>query len=148
MKKLSLLVLTALFAFALAACGGGNDGGGDAAGQSIDVLMNDIYFGDTNDNIENPPTWTINTGGTVAANLENAGALEHNFAILTSDAQLPDTVNSLDEVSDWLVYETGEVLGGETETKTFTAPAPGEYLVICTVAGHYPAMQGRLTVNP
>ncbi len=51
------------------------------------------------------------------------------------------------EHADRLLFDAGVVDGGGKETVTFTAPEPGEYLVICTVSGHYPIMQGKLVVK-
>ena len=135
-----LLVLAALF---LAACGGSDE----AATATIEVVQNDIYFGDSPDNQENPPTWTVPAGAEVTVNLSNNGALQHNWAVVEQGAEVPTPVDP-EAADDILLYDTGLLDPGTTATETFTAPAePGEYLVICTVAGHYPAMQGRLIVT-
>ena len=149
MKKSTLFTLIALLSLAfLAACGGG---GGDApaeesGGQTIEVIMNDIYFGETNDNVENPPVWTIKTGSTVTLNAINNGTLDHNWALVKADATVPDSVTP-DSAEDIISYDVGIVAGGDTYNSAFRAPIPGEYLIICTVAGHYPAMQGKLVVE-
>jgi len=46
-----------------------------------------------------------------------------------------------------VLIDTGVIDAGKTDNFTFTAPAVGEYKVICTVPGHYPSMQGKLVVK-
>ncbi|MDX1663096.1 MAG: sulfocyanin-like copper-binding protein [Candidatus Promineifilaceae bacterium] len=144
-----LLVLISLF---LVACGGD----AEAPAEELDVVeeeatiavtMNDIYFGENPNNAEDPPIWTVPAGAEVTVNLDNNGALQHNWAIVQPGEEVPVPVT--EETAEGIIlYDTGLVDGGETATATFTAPeAAGEYLVICTVAGHYPAMQGRLVVT-
>ena len=150
MKKVTL-ILAILVMLVLTACGGGDDNsepvpaGGSQA--SISVTFNDIYFGDSNDNVDNPPSWSVNSGDSVTVQAENAGVLEHNWAIIKADATLPDTVADPAAVADMVLFDLGDIAGGDSGSSTFTAPAPGEYTVICTVAGHYPVMQGKLVVG-
>ncbi len=152
MKKHLPVYVLLLFALVLAACGGGDSeeaGGGESAGTSttIQVVENDIYFGDTNDNASNPPTWTVSAGREVTANIANNGALEHNFGIVEKGATLPEPFVEA-ENSDVILLDSGLTSPGEEVTFTFTAPSdPGEYQVICTVPGHYPLMQGILIVE-
>lgn len=148
-KYLSLFVLL-LFALVLAACGGGDgeeaaDDGATTA--TLDVVENDIYFGDTNDNEQNPPTWTVPAGSDVTVNIDNRGALEHNWAVVELGAEVPNPFVEADH-SGIILLDSGLEPPGESATFNFTAPTdPGEYTVICTVAGHYPLMQGRLIVE-
>ena len=44
--------------------------------ESIEVVMNDIYYGDSNDNATNPPVWNVTSGAEVSASLDNKGGLE------------------------------------------------------------------------
>lgn len=139
-----LLLVAALF---LVACGGGDTADGDEpASVTINVTQNDIYFGETQDNQENPPTWTVPAGAEVTVQVTNNGALQHNWAIVEPGAEVPTPLDP-DTAEGIILYDTGLVDGGSTATATFTAPQAGEYLVICTVAGHYPLMQGRLVVT-
>jgi uncharacterized cupredoxin-like copper-binding protein len=154
MKKIMLSVVLVLVGILmLIGCGGGDDsGGGESAdtggsAQTITVAMHDIYFGDENDNIANPPTWTVDAGGRVRVSAENAGVLEHNWAIVKAGSALPDTVTDANAIKDLLIYDIGEVQGGDSTSGTFTAPEAGTYTVICTIAAHYPSMQGVLQVN-
>lgn len=150
MKKQLPIFILLLFALVLAACGGGNDSEETAddssATESFDVVENDIYYGDTNDNGTNPPTWTVSSGSEVTVNITNNGALEHNFAIVRQGETVPNPFVEADS-GDIILQDSGLTPAGEQATFTFTAPDPGEYQVICTVAGHYPLMQGRLIID-
>lgn len=153
MKKVLLsLVLILSGVLLIVGCGGDDSSGdsgdsGGASAQSIDVLMNDIYFGEENDNIANPPTWTVSAGSRVRVSAENAGVLEHNWAIVEAGADLPDSVTDPADVADLIIYDIGEIAGGDSSSGTFDAPAAGTYTVICTIAAHYPSMQGILVVE-
>lgn len=139
-----LLLATALF---LVACGGGDTAvSEEPASVTIDVVQNDIYFGETPDNQEKSPTWTVPAGAQVTVELTNNGALQHNWAIVVPGADVPTPLDP-ETAEGIILYDTGLVDGGSTATATFTAPEAGEYLVICTVAGHYPLMQSRLIVT-
>lgn len=147
--KLKYLLILALFAsLFFAACGGGGEEestGPEAT--TIQVTQNDNYYGSTPDNADNPPVWNANAGGQVRVQLTNNGTVEHNWAIIRMDADVPATFDS-EANADLILHETGLVAAGEEFSESFVAPAEaGEYLVICTVAGHYPSMQGRLNVQ-
>lgn len=154
--KLSTILLI-LAALMLAACGGGADAPAAApapaesaapAGETLDIVMHDIYFGDTGPtNLVTPISWEVTSGTQVSLNLENMGALQHNWAIVKLGQTVPEPYTGGAENPDLFLFNAGLLNGGESESVTFTAPAPGEYLVICTVAGHYPAMQGKLVVK-
>lgn len=114
---------------------------------TLDVIMHDIYFGDDSNNIANPPVWRVPAGAEVTVNLDNQGGLEHNWAVVKKGVELPIPFMP-DQNKDLLYWEAGVLQAGQKDSETFTAPSePGEYIVICTVAGHYPAMQGRLIVE-
>jgi uncharacterized cupredoxin-like copper-binding protein len=143
MSRRFFFILFVLVALTLAACGGGGD---EAREETIDVVMHDISFGESNDNVANPPVWTVTSGAEVTVEMDNQGALEHNWAIVKLGEELPDLFDEAQH-ADKLLFNSGRVVGGTQATATFTAPDPGEYVVICTVPGHYPSMQGRLVVN-
>lgn len=147
MSKLRFTILPILV-FALmfvAACGGGEE---EAAPQAIelDVVQNDIYYGDSDTNASSPPTWTIPANNRFSVNMTNNGALEHNFAIVKAGETVPDVFNA-DTDGDIILQESGLTAPGSTAPYSFAGLAPGEYTVICTVAGHYPGMQGRIVVT-
>lgn len=162
MRSLSIVLAVAMLA--LAACGGGSStptpaptptpvpaaaapSAQDVIAATLEVAMHDIYFGDNNDNISNPPVWTVPAGAEVTVNLDNQGGLDHNWAVIKKDVELPIPFMP-DQNSDLILWEGGVLAAGGKDTETFTAPdVPGEYIVICTVAGHYPAMQGKLVVE-
>jgi uncharacterized cupredoxin-like copper-binding protein len=108
--------------------------------------MNDIYYGDAPTNAETPPTWTVPSGSQMTVNLKNNGALEHNWAIVKPGSEVPVPFIEADN-GDMILEDTGLNAAGQSSTATLTAPAAGEYQVICTVAGHYPSMQGKLVVQ-
>lgn len=158
MRLLSVLLVTAMFI--LAACGGGSSeptatpapaaadapSAQDVIAATLDVAMHDIYYGANNDNIANPPVWNAAAGTEVTLNLDNQGGLEHSWAIVKKDTELPMPFLA-DEYKDLILWASTNVQAGQKPTETFTAPEVGEYLVICTVAGHFPVMQGKLVVQ-
>ena len=119
---------------------------GAAATETLEIKMNDLYFGDSMDNIVNPPVWTVTSGAQVALDLENMGSVDHNWALVKADEEVPVPFDAAKN-SDMLLFDPGVVSGGESKIVTYTAPIPGVYTVICTVPGHYPVMQGRLEVK-
>ena len=114
--------------------------------EEITVDMHDIYFGDSSDNVANPPEWTVSSGAEVTVLMENEGALEHSFVVLKSGEEIPANFNE-DEHGDKVLFSSGIVAAQENGTTTFTAPASGEYNVVCTVLGHSGLMHGRLIVT-
>lgn len=158
MRSLSLILAATMLI--LAACGGGSStptptpapaaaepSAQEVIATTLDVVMHDIYFGDNNDNIGNPPVWTVKAGEEVTLNLDNQGGLEHNWAIIKKGVEMPVPFMP-DQNSDLILWAAGVLQAGEQKSEPFPAPAEaGEYLVICTVAGHYPAMQGKLIVQ-
>lgn len=114
---------------------------------SINININDNYYGDEDTNLTEPPTWTVPSGADVVATMSNLGNLTHNWAIVKQDVSIPVPFNE-GQSSNIIEYGAGMVYGKNHTTMTFTAPEEiGTYLVICTVPGHYPSMQGRLNVE-
>lgn len=147
MKISIFLALLLIVSLALASCGRREEAPAAAPPpETISVVMHDIYYGDDPNNMQNPPAWTVTNGAQVTLNMNNQGALEHDWAIVKPGQNLPVPF-MMEQHKDMLLYEAGLVAAGNTENVTFTAPAAGEYTVICTVAGHYPAMQGKLVVQ-
>lgn len=144
-RKFSALSLF-VFALALVACGGSEEPEPASDEAVIVVDMNDIYFGTSNDNIENPPSWQVSSGSEVTIRMENMGALEHNWAILKAEEDVPVPFVEADH-GDQILFSAGNVASGANNEVTFVAPEPGEYNVLCTVPGHSASMQGRLVVE-
>ncbi len=112
----------------------------------INILIHDSYYGDADTNLTNPPVWTVPAHADVIVTLENKGTLKHNWAIVKKGATIPAPYEE-GQAGNILLYGVGMVYHNSQTTATFTAPEPGEYIVICTVSGHYPTMQGRLVVK-
>jgi uncharacterized cupredoxin-like copper-binding protein len=152
MVKYLKMLLIPLVLVLVVACGGAEESSdtGDVDGAqtaSITVIQNDIYYGSNNDNVANSVVWTVPADARVRVSLENQGALEHNWAVVKMGETIPEVFDSSAN-GDLLLYDTGLVDAGSTSSETFTAPAePGRYQVICTIAGHYPSMQGILEVE-
>ena len=112
----------------------------------LTVDMYDSYYGQTDDNLTNPPVWSVLTGADVIVTLINHGQRNHNWAIVKAGVSVPIPYEE-GQGGDILLHGIGMVYSNSQTTTTFTAPGPGEYMVICTVSGHYPAMQGLLLVT-
>jgi azurin len=142
----------------LAACGGGGatTGGGGAAATgptTIEIAADgeNLAFDKT--------TLSATAGQEVTLTFNNTSAFQqHNWVLVeggeSAAAEIAAEGISAGLAADYLPTDDPNVLahttvleGGESETITFTAPAAGSYLYICTVPGHYPLMQGTLTVN-
>lgn len=75
------------------------------------------------------------------------GNIEHNWAVIKPNEEVPVPF-VIESHDDLILYDTGVVQPGEQKSVPFQVPdEPGEYTVICSVSGHYPAMQGRLVVS-
>ncbi|MGD8585598.1 MAG: plastocyanin/azurin family copper-binding protein [Chloroflexota bacterium] len=146
MYRKTIFIIMAILALSLAACSGGDAAEEVVAEQSITVDMHDIYFGPDNDNAQNPPEWTVSSGAEITVNMENMGALEHSWVVLKQGEEIPA---NYDEAADAgkVLFSSGNVAAGAGEAVRFTAPAAGEYNVLCAVPGHGAIMQGRLIVT-
>jgi uncharacterized cupredoxin-like copper-binding protein len=137
MKKIVTLALL-LFAFALAACGGGSEpsGAGSSGPVTLDFEGRDISFDKT--------SATAYAGQQVTVNFKNVGSLEHNWILIAPGADAL-TATQQDALSG---ANSGTLAAGETKSFTFTAPPSGKYTFVCTVEGHAAAgMVGTLTVQ-
>jgi len=128
-KNIGLMIVMALAIFVLAACSRG-----DSSANSISTTATDFHF--------EPSSWTVKAGEEVTLSITNNGAVDHDWVLLGSMITAP-----ADGEKD-VIFEA-EVAPGQTEEVTFTAPAtPGEYQVICEIAGHLEAgMEGKLIVT-
>lgn len=135
----------------LSSCNSTTTGSTGAATTNADVAlvtvdMHDNYYGAADDNLANPPVWSVQTGVDVVATLTNHGRRNHNWAIVKPGAAIPIPYKE-GQGGEIILHGIGMVYGNSQTTITFTAPEPGEYMVICTVDGHYPEMQGRLLIT-
>jgi plastocyanin len=111
----------------------------------VTIDMYDNYYGEADNNLTNPPVWSVAVGADVVATLINHGRRNHNWAIIKQGATIPIPYEE-GQGGDILLHGIGMVYSNSQTTVTFSVPEPGEYMVICTVSGHYPEMQGRLVV--
>lgn len=123
-------IALAVLGLALAACGGGGN-------TELTVSMYDTRF--------DPAEWTVAAGEEISLTAVNAGFLDHEFVIVEAGKEIERT----EEFSDGDAYwETGSIAGQTTSEFTFTAPAAGDYQVICTIDNHFDGgMAGTLTVR-
>ena len=129
MLRLSTAVLLISLAGLLAACGGPSN--------EISVTTTDFHF--------NPQNWTVPAGETITVTLVNNGTLEHEWVLLKQGESATAPFNDDDEAK--VLWEI-EAKAGETTTGTFTAPAAGNYEVVCGVVGHLEqGMAGSLLVK-
>jgi azurin len=145
----------------LAACGNNNAGGGGASsGGASGGGPTTLEVGSDGENLAfDKTTLTASAGQQVTVNFKNNSAVQqHNWVLVNggeAEAQaIADAGLTAGLASQYLPADKANVLantevldGGESGQATFTAPAAGSYLYICTVPGHYPLMQGTLTVN-
>lgn len=83
-------------------------------------------------------------------------AMGHNFVLLNNEITMRAFANAAmaaaetayipAQLSDRIIAHTKLVGGGESDTVTFPAPAPGTYTYLCSFPGHYTAMNGQLVV--
>lgn len=114
---------------ALSACGGGGTpgpGGGSSSGaREIRVTATDFHY--------DPANYTFKAGEKIKITMTNRGAVDHTWI--------------LKDASDKDLFKL-EVKVGKTGSGEFTAPAAGQYKVVCDVAGHKEAgMEGKATVQ-
>ncbi len=150
MKRLGMVAMVGVAL--LTACGGDDDTAGTSGttgdgggGEPIEVTVGMTEFA------FDPATVTVGTGTEVTVTAENQGSVEHDFVVLDQGREIAaetDLPEDLEEVRvEWAVASL-HTDPGTTETGTFTAPAAGDYQIICMVPGHFSAgMEGTLTVE-
>lgn len=121
MKKIfSATVLVLGLALILTACGSSNKA-------TLNVTATDTGY--------DSKTYTVPAGAEVTLNLNNTGAIEHEFAILKLGEHVTPPFGEKDEGK--ILWELDGVQPGTTKSDTFTAPTePGEYDIICGIPGH------------
>lgn len=158
LRMMVLAVLTAM-AMVLAACGGGGSSGGATGGGSGSGPVT-IEIGSKGEELAFDKTeLTVSAGQAVTIRFKNNSAVQqHNWILVKGgDAEAAAIANaglSAGPAANYLPADKSNIIaeaplanGNETVEVTFTAPAAGTYLYICTVPGHYPLMQGKLVVN-
>jgi uncharacterized cupredoxin-like copper-binding protein len=132
-----LSTLALLVVMILTACsGGGGNTGGSSGAASLTVTATEFKF--------DPADETVNAGQTVNVTLDNKGTVDHTWVVLKQGVN--DTTSSQFSADQALF--TVKAAAGQTGTGSFTAPAAGQYEIICDVPGHLDAgMKGTLTVK-
>ncbi len=131
MKKLSILISLGLALIViLSACG--------ASGGQTSYKMTMVDFG------FQPMEFTAPANKSITITIVNNGSVEHDWVLVSKTVTPP--YGDKDK-SNVLAQKT--VSAGQTATLTFTTPAtPGDYEIICSVAGHLESgMQGTLHVT-
>ncbi len=136
------LVVIAVAALLISACGGDGDGGSDngegSAGTptSFTVQAGDFTF--------TPDALTVAANTDVTVTLENDGTIEHDWVVLKAGIN----ITSEADFSEGLVEtEVRSIAPGSSGTVTLNLTS-GTYQVICAVSGHFTAgMEGSLRVS-
>lgn len=157
MLRLALLLGLALI---LSACGGNSGGGASSGGGGASGGATTIEIGSDGENLAFDKTALTATAGqqVTVRFINNSAVQQHNWVLVQGgEAEAAAVANAgltAGAAAEYLPADKANVLahtavlnGGETGEVTFTAPAAGSYLFICTVPGHYPLMQGTLTVS-
>lgn len=157
LRMVAMAVLAAL-AMMLAACGGGSGSSSSGGGASSGPVT--LEIGSKGEELAFDKTeLRVAAGQTVTLRFKNNSAVQqHNWILIKGgDAEAAAIANaglSAGPAANYLPADKSNILaesslanGGETVEVTFTAPAAGTYIFICTVPGHYPLMQGKLVVN-
>lgn len=171
MKKIQFLSIAILSSFVIA-CGGkkeeekkdegfqveranSDDKKEEAANTNTVALAgNDSMLFDKNE-------LRVEAGKPVTLTLRHTGVMQkismgHNFVLLkqgTNVAEFAGAAASARDTdyipadSDAVIAHTKMLGGGESDTITFDAPAPGTYDYICSFPGHYAVMRGTLVVE-
>jgi uncharacterized cupredoxin-like copper-binding protein len=142
LRSLVLIPATVL-ALAGVACNG-DDGGGSnppATGDGIAVGLKDFVIA---------PATSTSTSGTVAFDITNDGPSVHEFEVLATDTApdaLPVDSGVVQTEGDEIVDEV-ENIAPATSTSLSVDLAPGSYVFICNIPGHYEAgMHAGFTVT-
>jgi uncharacterized cupredoxin-like copper-binding protein len=133
-KTFQMISLFMIVMVVLVGCGGGS-----VQPVEVAVKLTDFAF--------DPVSIQAGVGAEITINLDNQGALEHNFIVMNQGVNLTDWADT--EQSN-VFFEQLSLPTGQTSTATFTAPTePGTYQFLCSVPGHLTqGMQGTLTVTP
>ncbi len=130
LKPLAILLMISIF---LTGCAGSKPS------THIKVNMTDFAY--------NPNVYYVPAGREITVDIANNGVVVHNFIIMKSGSEIGQDFDAEDEKN---VFWRIEVSPGQSASATFTAPGePGDYLIVCSTAGHYIAgMIGKLVAVP
>ena len=92
-----------------------------------------------------PNTFKVPAGQEIAVKVTNKGANVHEFVIMKAGIKVEPPFADKDEGN--IYWEIDDVQPGQTKSDKFTAPAPGDYEIVCGTPGHVEmGMVGALTV--
>lgn len=131
MKRI-VLIWVLVLSLTLSACGSS-----DSPSTDLKVTLTDFMF--------SPNQFTVPAGQEITLEINNSGAVVHNFVIMKLGQTAGTEFTKEDDVN---VYWKTELAAGGSTTETFTAPTePGEYEVVCSTPGHLQAgMVSKLIV--
>ncbi len=111
-------------------------GGGGAPATEQTVSASEFAF--------DPSDLNLAAGQEVTVQLDNGGAVEHNFTVLNAGEE----ITSEDQFSeDMVLAAVDNTAAGESNTASMTLE-PGTYQAICTIPGHFAAgMQATITAG-
>jgi plastocyanin len=126
-------MLLSMGALVLSGCATAN-----APSRSVKLTMTDFTF--------LPNTVTVPAGEEIDVSVVNSGAVPHSILIMKLGQQVDGHFGPEDQANAFWEHE--QVEAGETIATTFVSPSePGEYQIVCTVAGHVEAgMVGTMIV--
>ena len=149
-SRFGLVMVSAVAAAALVACGGGeaggkseggSAGGGAAAGGKVEVTLSE---------------WAVKSNvakakaGTVEFVTTNKGATAHELVVYQTDTaadKLAQAGGVADEKQVTVIGRTASLDANKSETKKFELKA-GKYLLVCNLPAHYQqGMRAAFTVE-
>ncbi len=138
-------ILAVVCTLLLAACGQSQSAA--STPQTLSVAAKEFAFA--------PAALSVRAGQPVTINLQNNGAVEHDWSVReieisgeATSSGAPPSGHMMGGTGDEPKLHVAAGIGGKG-TLTFTPSKPGTYAFYCTVAGHKEAgMVGTLTVAP
>ena len=133
MKRFLPVGILVCVLLALSACGGSKS----TPSTDLKVELSDFKF--------TPDNFTVPAGKDITIQLNNVGAVEHEFIIMKKGTEVSAPFNEDDKANVFWMTKLGI---GDSQAQTFTAPSePGEYQISCGTPGHHEAgMIGKLIV--
>ena len=132
-KYLPLTVVVLGLLLTLTACGGAG-----TASKSINVTITDFAF--------SPNSFTVHASDQISFTAQNNGSNVHDFVIMKLGKDISGYFTDADRPN--IYWGKENIDPGTSFTGTFTAPPePGQYQIVCAIAGHFEAgMVAKLTV--
>ena len=132
-KHMSIIFIVMLLFSFITACEGSTK-----PSKTLDVTMTDFSF--------SPNSFTVPAGEQVTFSATNNGAVVHSFIIMKSGIKVTGHFSDFDKGN--IYWKIEQIAPGRSVKDTFISPdKPGEYQIICGVAGHFEAgMLAKLIV--